>query len=54
MNDPKFALPPVANSALDLIGHTPMMEVRNLDTGLCRLFLKRTRAPICAGSPEDA
>ncbi|MFT4251067.1 MAG: cystathionine beta-synthase [Caulobacter sp.] len=40
MNDPKFALPPVAGSALDLIGSTPMLEVRNLDTGPCRLFLK--------------
>jgi cystathionine beta-synthase len=25
---------------LDLIGRTPMVEVRNLDTGPCRLFLK--------------
>jgi cystathionine beta-synthase len=27
-------------SALDLIGHTPMLEVRHIDTGPCRLFLK--------------
>lgn len=27
-------------SVLDLIGHTPMVEVTRLDTGLCRLFLK--------------
>ncbi|MBN8532186.1 MAG: cystathionine beta-synthase [Alphaproteobacteria bacterium] len=27
-------------SSLDLIGNTPMMEARNLDTGKCRLFLK--------------
>jgi len=40
MNDPKTSLPPVARSALDLIGNTPMLEVRNIDTGLCRLFLK--------------
>src|SRR6187402_2616531 len=40
MNDPKSALPPVVGSALDLIGRTPMIEVRNLDTGPCRLFLK--------------
>lgn len=40
MNDPRSALPPVAGSALDLIGRTPMLEVRNLDTGPCRLFLK--------------
>ena len=29
-----------ALSVLDLIGHTPMVEVRRLDTGPCRLFLK--------------
>ena len=40
MNDPKTALPPIVGSALELIGNTPMVEVRNLDTGLCRLFLK--------------
>src|SRR3954462_14750187 len=40
MNDPKPVLPPVVGSALDLIGHTPMIEVRNLDIGPCRLFLK--------------
>ncbi len=27
-------------SVLDMIGNTPMVEVRNLDTGPCRLFLK--------------
>ena len=45
MNDPKSTapppyLPPVVGSALDLIGNTPMVEVKNLDTGPCRLFLK--------------
>jgi len=29
-----------AGSLLDLIGLTPMVEVRNIDTGPCRLFLK--------------
>jgi cystathionine beta-synthase len=29
-----------ASSVLDLIGNTPMVEVRNMDTGNCRLFLK--------------
>ncbi|HWM41912.1 MAG TPA: pyridoxal-phosphate dependent enzyme [Burkholderiales bacterium] len=28
------------NQILDLIGNTPMLEVRRLDTGRCRLFLK--------------
>jgi cystathionine beta-synthase len=27
-------------SALELIGHTPMVELRHFDTGLCRLFVK--------------
>lgn len=40
MNDPKFGLPGVVGSALDLIGRTPMVEVEHLDTGPCRLFLK--------------
>jgi cystathionine beta-synthase len=33
-------LPPIARSALDLIGRTPMVEVTHIDTGPCRLFLK--------------
>ncbi|HEX4181897.1 MAG TPA: cystathionine beta-synthase [Caulobacteraceae bacterium] len=33
-------LPPAVGSALDLIGATPLLEVKNLDTGPCRLFLK--------------
>ncbi|MBW3616126.1 MAG: cystathionine beta-synthase [Proteobacteria bacterium] len=32
--------PPPVRSALDLIGHTPMVEVTRFDTGPCRLFLK--------------
>ena len=28
------------NSVLDLIGNTPLLEVRNIDTGPCKLFLK--------------
>src|SRR5258706_4022032 len=31
---------PFAAYVLDLIGNTPMVEVRRLDTGPCRLFLK--------------
>ena len=30
----------VAQSTLDLIGHTPLVEVKGFETGLCRLFLK--------------
>ena len=29
-----------AASVLDLIGHTPLVEVTRFDTGPCRLFLK--------------
>src|SRR6201996_68178 len=32
--------PEPRGSVLDLIGKTPMVEVRNIDTGPCRLFLK--------------
>lgn len=31
---------PVARNILELIGNTPMVEVRHLDTGPCSLFLK--------------
>jgi cystathionine beta-synthase len=40
MNDPKSGYLSIAGSALDLIGRTPMVEVKHLDTGPCRLFLK--------------
>ncbi|WHZ19783.1 MAG: Cystathionine beta-synthase [Rhodanobacteraceae bacterium] len=30
----------IVDSVLELIGHTPMLRVRRLDTGLCELFLK--------------
>jgi cystathionine beta-synthase len=30
----------IVNSVLELIGHTPMLRVRRLDTGKCELFLK--------------
>ena len=32
--------PPVAASALDLIGNTPIVELKGFDTGPCRLFVK--------------
>ena len=40
MNDKMPGLPPAVGSALDLIGKTPLLEVKHLDTGPCRLFLK--------------
>jgi cystathionine beta-synthase len=33
-------LPPPAESTLDLIGRTPMVELKGFDTGPCRLFVK--------------
>jgi cystathionine beta-synthase len=32
--------PPIAQSALELIGNTPMIELAGFDTGPCRLFVK--------------
>ncbi len=45
-------LPPVQNDILQLIGNTPMLELRGFDTGPCRLFLKlETQNP--GGSIKD-
>jgi len=43
---------PVYANALEMIGRTPMLEAKNLDTGPCRLFLK---LELCnpAGSIKD-
>ena len=30
----------VYSNVLDMVGKTPMLEVTNMDTGACRLFLK--------------
>lgn len=38
MSAPKA--PPAVASTLELIGNTPMVEVRAIDTGVCRLFIK--------------
>ncbi len=43
MDDPDVTAPtapPPAASALELIGHTPMVELSGFDTGPCRLFVK--------------
>ncbi|ACG76485.1 cystathionine beta-synthase [Phenylobacterium zucineum HLK1] len=37
-------LPPPADSALELIGRTPMVELHGFDTGPCRLFVKLENA----------
>ena len=37
---PAFPVAPRYPSALAMIGNTPLVEVRRLDTGPCRLFLK--------------
>ena len=30
----------VFSNILDMVGQTPMLEIKNIDTGKCRLFLK--------------
>jgi len=40
MSDIQTATAPVFSNVLDAIGNTPMIEVKHLDTGKCRLFLK--------------
>ena len=30
----------VYSNILDMVGKTPMLEITQIDTGLCRLFLK--------------
>lgn len=40
MTQGAMPLPPPAQSALDLIGRTPMVELVGFDTGPCRLFVK--------------
>jgi len=40
MTETSVAPPRPSRSALDLIGHTPVVEVTRIDTGPCRLFLK--------------
>src|ERR1700761_8225457 len=32
--------PPICNNVLDMIGHTPLIAVKHIDTGPCELFLK--------------
>jgi cystathionine beta-synthase len=32
--------PHIYGNALEMIGHTPLLAVRHLDTGPCRLLLK--------------
>jgi cystathionine beta-synthase len=36
----EVAPPPPVSSALDLIGNTPLVQVRSFDTGPCKLYLK--------------
>lgn len=40
MTDTAPSAPPAVHSALDLVGHTPLVELTHLDTGPCRLFAK--------------
>jgi cystathionine beta-synthase len=39
-DSPTASLAPVFGNILDMIGNTPMLELKRLDTGPCRLFVK--------------
>ena len=36
----KLPLPKKNNSLLEMIGNTPLLEIKNIDVGVCRLFVK--------------
>ena len=36
----KLPLPKTNNSLLEMIGNTPLLEIKNIDVGVCRLFVK--------------
>ena len=36
----KLPLPEINNSLLEMIGNTPLLEIKNIDVGVCRLFVK--------------
>ena len=36
----KLPLPIINNSLLEMIGNTPLLEIKNIDVGVCRLFVK--------------
>ena len=36
----KLPLPEINNSLLEMIGNTPLLELKNIDVGVCRLFVK--------------
>ncbi len=36
----KLPLPEINHSLLEMVGNTPLLEIKNIDVGLCRLFVK--------------
>ena len=36
----RLPLPEINNSLLEMIGNTPLLELKNIDVGVCRLFVK--------------
>ncbi len=49
---PRSILPPRSRGVLEMIGNTPLLRVRHLDTGPCELYLKlENQNP--AGSIKD-
>ena len=41
-----------AMTVLELIGNTPLIEVRRMDAGRCRLFLKLEHDHVRKGTPS--
>ena len=36
----QLPLPDINHSLLEMVGNTPLLEIKNIDVGLCRLFVK--------------
>jgi cystathionine beta-synthase len=36
----QLPLPDINHSLLEMVGNTPLLEIKNIDVGLCNLFVK--------------
>ena len=36
----QLPLPDINHSLLEMVGNTPLLEIKNIDVGLCSLFVK--------------
>jgi hypothetical protein len=43
-HSPAMAIAPVFDNVLEMIGNTPMLRIKRLDTGPCELFVKMESA----------